>query len=163
MKAMKRLMMAALALAGAAGCAATPGGAPSAAAPAAGPATLADGLALGPLPQAAIPAESCGLLLWTVSSQRPIPVFRFLSGKSAEIQLGGRIVSLTLVDAAGESAYGVFEQQVFQGPDGLAVEVTGAFGVGFNGGVYLEDGVIRLRDAEGWSAVTPAAGVAGCR
>ena len=103
------------------------------------------------------------MILWTVSSQRPIPVFRFISGKTAEIQLSGQIIPLTLINVDGESGFGVFEDQVFQSPDGLVVEVSADFSTGFAGGAYLESGVIRMRDASGWSAVTPAAGIAGCR
>ena len=166
MRAIRTLLTGALLLAGLAGCAGAPGGGSSAAAPAApvaGPASLEEGQTLGPLPQAFIPSEACGMLLWTVSAQRPIPVFRFVSGETAEIQLGGQIVPLTLMNVSGDSGFGVFEDQVFQSPDGLVVEVSAEFGVGFAGGAYLESGLIRMSDAAGWSAVTPAAGIAGCR
>lgn len=156
-----------LLLTGAAGCAATQGGGASRGADAApvqaGPASLEEGQTLGALPEASIPADACGMILWTVSSQRPIPVFRFISGKTAEIQLNGQVVPLSLTNVAGESGFGVFEDQVFQSADGLVVEVSADFSTGFAGGAYLESGVIRMRDAAGWSAVTPAAGIAGCR
>lgn len=168
MKLIKMLSMSAVALVAISGCA-TVQQSPSrsdAAAPVEtvnASASLEDGQTLGALPQATIPTEECGMILWTVSSQRPTPVFRFISGKQGEIQLGGKILSLDLINVNGDSGFGVFEEQVFQSSEGLIVEVSANFGVGFAGGAYLEEGVIRMRDASGWSAVTPAAGVAGCR
>lgn len=168
MRQLKTFPMAALLLATLTGCAAmqqpsSPTAVTAAQAQQAGATSLEEGQSLGALPQAAIPAEACGMILWTVSSQRPVPVFRFISGEKGEIQLGGRLVELTLTNVSGDSGFGVFENLVFQNPDGLIVEVSADFGVGFSGGSYLENGVIRMQDAAGWSAVTPAAGVAGCR
>ena len=166
MRPIRMMLTGALMLTGAAGCAATQGassGGADAAPVQVGPASLEEGQTLGALPEASIPADACGMILWTVSSQRPIPVFRFISGKTAEIQLSGQVVPLSLANVAGDSGFGVFEDQVFQSADGLVVEVNANFSTGFAGGAYLESGVIRMRDAAGWSAVTPAAGIAGCR
>lgn len=168
MKSIRTLSIAAFLLTMVGGCTAmqqpsSPSAVTAAQAQEAGAASLEEGQSLGALPQAAIPSESCGMILWTVSSQRPVPVFRFISGEKGEIQLGGRFIQLTLMNVSGDSGFGVFENQTFQTPDGFVVEVSTDFGVGFSGGAYLENGVIRMRDASGWSAVTPAAGVAGCR
>lgn len=168
MKSIRALSIAAVLLTTVSGCTAlqqpsSPTATTAAQAQEAGVASLEEGQGLGALSQSAVPPESCGMILWTVSSQRPVPVFRFISGEKGEIQFGGRPLELTLMNVSGDSGFGVFENHTFQSPDGLVVEVSTEFGVGFAGGVYLENGVIRLRDASGWSAVTPAAGVAGCR
>lgn len=121
------------------------------------------GASLGSLPEAAIPAEACGMILWTLNAQRPTPVFRFISGKQGEINLSGQLMNLDLVDVSGVSGFGVFENQTFRSEDGLELETSAQFGVGFDGGAYLESGLIKLSDPSGWSVVTPAAGIAGCR
>lgn len=118
---------------------------------------------LGRVAEANIPLEQCGMILWTLEAQRPVPVFRFISGKEGSIVLGLRPVSLDLQSFSGASDFGVFENQLFRSDDGLEVEITARFGVGFSGGAYLESGLIKVRDPSGWSVITPAAGIAGCR
>lgn len=135
---------------------------------AAGPITLASESPSGPqglqpIPNAALPSSECGMVLWTLEGNRPAAVFQFISGKQGRINIAGREVTLTLAEFSGASGYGVFERQVFQGEDGLAVEVTARFGLEFAGGAYLEQGLIRVRDNAGWSMVSPTAGIAGCR
>ncbi len=127
-------------------------------------ATLAESdQALGALQQANIPEKSCGMILWTLEAQRPAAIFRFIVGESGEIVLGGRTVSLIRIDQSGASGFGVFENQQFQNEDGVAVEITSRFGLGFDGGAYIKRGLIKVRDASGWSIVAPTAGIAGCR
>lgn len=123
----------------------------------------ANGATLGSLPEAAIPTEACGMILWTLNAQRPTPVFRFISGERGEINLGGRLMSLELVNVGGASGFGVFEDQTFRSEEGLELEISARFGVGFEGGAYLESGLLKISDPSGWSVVTPAAGIAGCR
>ena len=118
---------------------------------------------LGRVAEANIPLEECGMILWMLEVQRPVPVFRFIAGKKGSIVLGQRPVSLDLLSFSGASDFGVFENQIFRSEDGLEVEITARFGVGFSGGAYLESGLIKVRDPSGWSVITPAAGIAGCR
>lgn len=126
--------------------------------------TLADSdQALGALQQASIPEKSCGMILWTLEAQRPSAVFRFVVGEAGEIMLGGRLVSLTRIEQSGASGFGVFENQQFRNEDGVEVEIASRFGPGFDGGAYIERGLIKVRDASGWSIVAPTAGIAGCR
>lgn len=120
-------------------------------------------LFLGPLPEAAIPEKKCGMVLWTLEGTRPAAIFRFISDNVAEMNIAGERVTFTRVNFAGASDFGVFEQQAFRADNGMEVEVNARFGLGFSGGAYLERGVIKLRDDDGWSMVAPAAGVAGCR
>ncbi len=118
---------------------------------------------LGALPEAAIPQQSCGMILWTLEGKKPAPVFRFVSGKTGEIMLGGQIIELTLSSTGGASGFGVYENLSFTADSGVTVEVTSEFGAGFDGGSYVERGLIKVRDESGWSLVAPAAGIAGCR
>jgi len=119
--------------------------------------------ALGALQQANIPEKSCGMILWTLEAQRPSAIFRYIVGEAGEIVLSGRTVSLTRIDQSGASGFGVFENQQFQNEDGVEVEIASRFGLGFDGGAYIERGLIKVRDASGWSIVAPTAGIAGCR
>ena len=90
-------------------------------------------------------------------------MFRFVSGKKAEINIAGKPVELTRTDYDGAAGFGIFERQVFLGPDGVTVEVSARFGLGFPGGSYLEQGLVKVSDHNGWSMVSPTAGIAGCK
>ena len=147
------------------GCETLSGGKTASVAPEpAGPVTLAESdQTLGALQQANIPDKSCGMILWTLEAQRPSAIFRFIVGEAGEVVLGGRTVLLTRVEQSGASGFGVFENQRFQNDEGVEVEIASRFGLGFDGGAYIERGLIKVRDASGWSIVAPAAGIAGCR
>ncbi len=116
----------------------------------------------GALPDAALPSGACGMILWTLDVERPIPVFRAVSEKGAEVNVDSAVRRLTLAEFGGGSGFGVFETQTFEG-DGLKVTVRVKFGLGFEGGSYLERGLISIEKPDGWKAVIPAAGIAGCR
>ena len=116
----------------------------------------------GALPDAALPKGGCGMILWTLDIERPIPVFRAVSQKGADIVIDGKLRSLQLVSADGGAGFGVFETQKFAG-DGLTVNVRVRFGLGFEGGSYLERGLVSIEKSDGWKTVIPAAGIAGCR
>ena len=118
---------------------------------------------LGALQDASIPDDSCGMILWTLEAQRPSAVFRFVVGETGEIMIGQRHVVLNLQAFDGASGFGVFENQKFSNDEGVVVEISSRFGLGFDGGAYIERGLIKVRDATGWSIVAPAAGIAGCR
>jgi len=121
----------------------------------------ADGL--GAIANAALPEKSCGMILWTLEAERPTPVLRFVTGDKAEIILGGQLIALVRTGLDGQSRFGVFETQQFSAENGLHVDVASTFGHGFDGGVYIERSLIKVKGADGWSIVTPAAGIAGCR
>lgn len=116
----------------------------------------------GPLADAALPAGACGMILWTLDAERPIPVFRAISQKGAEVNIDGVVRKLPLNEFSGGSGFGVYEIQTFSA-DGLTVAVRVRFGLGFEGGAYLERGLLTIEKPDGWKAVIPAAGIAGCR
>lgn len=156
-------------IAGSLGCASQPAPAPGGAGASADvDAGLANGLpfenfSLGAIEDAKLPEKSCGMILWSLDAQRPTPVFRYISTKKAEIMISGRMLELEPVEFAGSGSYGVFEQQSFSSPGGISVETESRFGLGFDGGSYLERALIKVRAPDGWSIVAPAAGIAGCR
>ncbi|MDZ7627771.1 MAG: hypothetical protein U5J99_05090 [Parvularculaceae bacterium] len=102
------------------------------------------------------------MILWTLDVAQPVPVFRAVSQKGAEIKLDGVVRKLSLSDAGGVAGFGVFETQTFAG-EGLTVTVKVRFGLGFEGGSYLERGLVSIERSDGWKTVVPAAGIAGCR
>lgn len=128
------------------------------------PISLGEGeKALTQIAEPRLPDKSCGMLLWTLESQRPVAIFRYVNGGNGEISISGRRVVLTLGEFSGAADFGVFERQVFVSEEGVTVETESKFGRGFDGGTYLERGLIKVRDESGWSIIAPAAGVAGCR
>ena len=153
----RRCLTAAMLLAS--GCASAPSPAPGPPAPAG----AGGGIALGALENAGLNPGECGMILWTLDENRPAPIFRYVVGRTAEISLNGTPVRLMPVEAAGEAAFGVHESLAFEAADGMTARVEARFGLGFDGGVYLERGLVRVDAPDGWRAVAPAAGIAGCR
>ena len=125
--------------------------------------TLDDGQSFGALTDSALPEKSCGMILWTLDEKQPVPVFRYVVGGAAEIEVGDRKVLLTRTNHSGRSDFGVYESQTFVSGVDLAVQVEAHFGPGFDGGSYLERSLIKVSAPDGSTMVAPAAGVAGCR
>jgi hypothetical protein len=119
-------------------------------------------LIAGAHPDAALPKGDCGMILWTLDVERPIPVLRVISQKGAEVVIDGKLQELQLAEADGGTGFGIYEAQTFSG-EGVTVSVRVRFGLGFDGGSYLERGLVSIERADGWKAVIPAAGIAGCR
>lgn len=125
--------------------------------------TDGSGVVLGTLPSAALPSKQCGMVVWTLEGDKVSPVLRYVAGGAAQIVANAKTVELARTDASGASAFGVSERQSFTSGDGLTVEVALRFGSTFDGGSWLQNGVITVSTADGWKTVAPAAGVAGCR
>ncbi len=123
----------------------------------------ADAQTLGALTDTQLPDRSCGMILWTLDANRPTPVFRFVSGKEAEIVINNEVISFTRIGGRGDSGFGVYQFQEFESDTGLRLEVSSEFGAEFDGGSYLEQGLLKVHAPDGWSIVAPAAGIAGCR
>ena len=123
----------------------------------------ADGQTLGVLTETQLPNRSCGMILWTLDANRPSPVFRYVSGKEAEIVVNDETIAFTRIRGTGDSGFGIYQYQEFESEAGLRLEVTSEFGAEFDGGSYLEQGLVKVHAPTGWSIVAPAAGIAGCR
>ena len=119
--------------------------------------------ALTALADAALPPGKCGMILWTLDANEPTRILRYVTGETAQIAVNGLPVTLSLAETSGGSNFGVFERQVFVGGAGFDADVEVNFGLGFDGGTYLERGLISVRSSSGWEIVAPAAGIAGCR
>ncbi len=117
---------------------------------------------VGALPEPAVPKGECGMVLWTLESDQPTPIFRFVAGKGADIVLNGKLTPLSATDSDGVSGFGVYEETRYVAGD-VAATVKVRFGLGFEGGSYLERGLLTIETASGWKSVIPAAGIAGCR
>lgn len=122
-----------------------------------------DSFLLSGLSQPALPPGKCGMILWTLDEKAPTPIFSYVAGEPATIAVNGAPISLTLAETAGGGEYGVFERQQFVGGAGYDALVTVNFGLGFDGGTYLERGLVSVNSRNGWSLVAPVAGIAGCR
>lgn len=119
-------------------------------------------LMIGALAQSALPAGSCGMVLWTLEADQPTPIYRQIAGKDGEIVLNGKSLSLPVIEKSGASAFGVFEESALAA-EKVTATVKVRFGLGFEGGVYLERGLLTFESETGWRSVIPAAGIAGCR
>ena len=147
------------------GCLATSGG--GVGSEPAGPALTsaqADGsFSLTAIDDAALPAGKCGMILWTLDASSPKAIMRYVSDQAAQIEINGEVVELVLAQARGGGEFGVFEEQTFSSETGYLADVMINFGLGFDGGVYVERGFIKVSAASGWEIVAPAAGIVGCR
>ncbi len=145
------------------GCAATSVSKPSAGAIGAADKS-GDGYILTALQSSSIPKGKCGMILWTLERDRPSPIFRYLAQEEAEFAVNNAPITAALTKAFGASAFGVAENQEFIDEDGaLKINVDVRFGLGFDGGAYVQSGLISIETQDGWRFVTPAAGIVGCR
>lgn|SRR3990167_3451319 len=119
-------------------------------------------LAIGALADASLPLGECGMILWTLEENSPAAILRVTAGKGAEMSVNGAEVKFAISETSGAAGYGVFENQTLAA-DGLSATVKVRFGLGFDGGSYLERGLVTIESTSGWRMVIPAAGVAGCR
>ncbi|MEL6790309.1 MAG: hypothetical protein AAFO78_07015 [Pseudomonadota bacterium] len=112
---------------------------------------------------ARLPDRKCGMILWTLDANQPVPVLRYVSGSGGLVSFNRVPFELVRVDAIGNGNFGVFERQRFAAGTNISVTVEVEFGQGFDGGVYLKRGLITVEQPEKPTLVTPVAGLAGCR
>jgi len=162
---MKRFILAAVAVLSV-GCAAGPASrATKASQPSsAAPTTTEDGYVLTRITDPALPKGKCGMILWTLEQERPAPIFKFLADEGAALAINNEPLQAARTSALGAVAFGVSEQQDFVDENGaIKINVNVRFGLGFDGGAYLQSGLVSIETLDGWRFVTPAAGIAGCR
>lgn len=121
-----------------------------------------DDIVISALADASLPKGECGMILWTLEANQPAAILRLTAGKGAEIVVNGKVVKLAITNSSGAAGFGVYEEQSLAAA-GITASVTVTFGLGFDGGSYLERGLVTIESATGWRTVIPAAGVAGCR
>ena len=122
-----------------------------------------EGYLLSGIADSSIPTGKCALVLWTLDERAPTPVLKFIVGEEGEATINGSPMELKLVGSGGVTRYGVAENQIYVADGRLKVTVRFDFALGFEGGNYVENGLIAIEDKFGWRSVTPAAGLAGCR
>ncbi|MEM6648680.1 MAG: hypothetical protein AAF603_00355 [Pseudomonadota bacterium] len=122
---------------------------------------------LGALEAYSIPNGQCGMVLYTQSAIRPVPIFRSTDDGKGLMQIEGKLTTLTLVGRGGESRMGVPSQQYFEAgaaeDSKIKAAVLTSWGQTFPSGAYVQEGTITLTAPDGWSRVLPVAGIAGCR
>ncbi len=110
-----------------------------------------------------LPRGDCGMVLWTLDVNRPIPVLRYVTGRNGDFNIDNVPHELVRLSVGGDSAFGIFPVQTFAAGTDIRVEVELQFGQGFDGGTYLERGVVTVNKPDAPSLVLPVAGLAGCR
>ncbi len=110
-----------------------------------------------------LPKGTCGMVLWTLDANRPIPVLQYSQAENGELRLNNIPYELIRIDAQGDGAFGIFKNQTFAAGADIRVHVDLSFGQGFDGGTYLERGVIKVEQPDNLTLITPVAGIAGCR
>lgn len=127
------------------------------------------GAAVSGVPERGLPAQrleygSCGLFLWSLSGE---PTFTFFSEATtgrANMLIGDQARELTQTGAGGD-IFGQFTtRQVFSSPStGHTVDVQVEPGESLIDGQRVDNGRLKLIDAEGWETVIPVSGVRACR
>lgn len=120
-----------------------------------------------PLDGYGIPSGRCGMILWTTTGGRVVPIFRSVDTTSASMRLDGEKVPLTLVSQDGPVQLGMRSQQKFIAQEyeklGIEVDADVTWGQTFPSGIYVNSGTVVVRGADGWSRILPVAGIAGCK
>jgi len=127
-------------------------------------ASVEDGYILTRIAESSLPEGKCGMVLWTLEQERPEPIFRYVVGETGSLSINGEPVELKRLQAEGARAFGIAEAQSFTDATAqLQVTVVSQIGLGFDGGAYLERGLITIDNQQGWRTITPTAGITGCR
>ncbi|MGV6801446.1 MAG: hypothetical protein ACWA5L_05935 [bacterium] len=117
-----------------------------------------------PLSVERLPSGKCGMMLWTLNQDQPIFIFQAIVGEGAQMVLDGQLTNLTLVNQAGDMRHNVATKQDYHANDpAVDISLESEFGLRFEGGSYVEHGILSLSNEQGWERVTPVAGLAGCR
>lgn len=110
-----------------------------------------------------LPNGKCGMVLWTIDESRPIPVLRYVAGETGVVRFNQQPYELIRLTLDGQGAYGVFQEQSFAAGQDIRISVSIEFGQAFDGGTFLDRGIIRVERPDTATLVTPIAGLAGCR
>lgn len=114
-------------------------------------------------PQPLDPGQ-CGLFLWMQGGQEPVFVFAaFDDIGEARVYTQGRERILRRQSFEGSARMGHFERQTFV-DERLTITADVVFDdqQTIEDGVALRSGVLRVRDRDGWEAITPVGGMVAC-
>lgn len=128
-----------------------------------GPAVKIGEPILGALPAQKLERGSCGLFLWSRTAQPELVFFSDIASNDAQIVLNDKSLRLPRTGRGGDALYGQYDTQIYA--DG-AVKLELSIGVDGNGGIVngarVPTGTLRLVTDEGWTTVTPVAGMIAC-
>ncbi len=123
----------------------------------------------GPISFEALPAQrlergQCGLFLWAQTTQPVFIVAVYDRPAVAIVNAGGRQRTFSRVGFTGNVVSGVFERQRYES-GGLSMEVEVEFDdeQEIRDGAMVKEGVVRVRDREGWETIVPIGGMAACK
>lgn len=127
--------------------------------------SVALGARLGVLPpRDALEDGECAMFLWRRGTSRQRLVLHVSEGdERAVIALDGAARRASRVSAEGLPVLGQYRKQSFAYED-LTIDLTVAVEqrAGLIGGAVVSSGVLRLTNADGWSASFPVGGLIGC-
>ena len=135
------------------------GGQPLLAAPPSRPDLLLEELA----PQAPPARGQCALFLWARAAADRRIFMALDAPPVGRLRIGGRQQDLVRTAAGGDRAHGHHARQVFAGGGlGVQLDLDLKGRRDLIGGAVVPSGTLTLRDAEGWTTITPVAGLIAC-
>lgn len=122
------------------------------------------GLPFDELPPQRLDRGQCALVLWTRTTPAKRVLMAVTGPAGARVQSGGKTVTLARTGWSGEGVYGHYPRQTYAGA-GMELTVDVEFDTTSRlvGGALAPSGAIALKDAQGWSTVTPVAGMVACQ
>lgn len=119
---------------------------------------------IGELSPRVLQDGACGLFLWSREAQPKLVFFADDQGGKPAMHLDGQEASLTRTMASGAVFVGQYTVQAFQVAD-MHINLT--FSVSeerpISRGLAVPQGVLKLKQTNGWEAVVPVAGLLACR
>lgn len=109
-------------------------------------------------------AGQCALVLWS-KAQPPLRVLvAFSDPNVARIQFRGKTMDLLQTARGGEMVYGHAPRQSFEG-NGIKISIDLEFDArsGLVGGAIAPSGTLEMQTQQGWSAISPVAGLVACQ
>jgi hypothetical protein len=116
------------------------------------------------LPAQGLRTGQCALALWSRQAQ-PLRFLMTLSDPAvARVRMGGKLLELARVAQTGQPVYGQFPDQRYEG-DGLTLSVSFSTQslAALTGGAVVSSAMVEYSDAQGWTAIVPAAGMIACQ
>jgi hypothetical protein len=114
-------------------------------------------------PQSLVPGQ-CGMFLWAGQVRAHLVMFATGYEGLARMVIDGTEVDLDRRSGEGQSFFGHFSRQsyVHQGTE-ISLNLRMARRADLVGGAVVEQGLMRLREPDGWSHVIPVAGLIACQ
>ena len=115
------------------------------------------------LPAQVVNPGECGLFLWTRRESPEFVFFAIAGTEQAKFWYEKTELALVRTGAGGDVFGQELTEQVFKLPDGRTLELEMKPGDLLVSGQRVPEATLRIKDAEGWSTLVPAAGVTMCQ